>query len=385
MRKSNITNLNILGITPETENNIPSQLTDLDDGSTIIESITSLENNKQDNLSSEQLEAINSGITAGKIMQSPYTTSETNPLVNQDFVNSSIATNTANFISTFSNMEELKNYQGTLTNNDYAFVVNSVITDNGRDWTTFGALDAYDKNLVTDFDYAWVENGTKFDLYRFDIKTQTWVNKATNIDKSEVTLNTQYNRYKYNGTTREWIWEYPLNNSSFTAAQWAAINSGITHGHVEQIATNTANITNIQNSKQDTLTAGTGITIDSNNVISSSVDTSNLVTLDTTTQTFAGNKDLLIGTNNIISIKRSTNTSIQTILNGSSVRCRNAVGGDYAITPVGIQKNNIYTAELQNKNGTLALTSDIDTAKSELQSQIGDIGTLLDTINGEAI
>lgn len=92
MRKSNITNLNILGITPETENNIPTQLTDLKDGSTIIESITSLENNKQNNLSSEQLKAVNSGITAGKIMQSPYTTSETNPLVNQDFVNSSIAT-----------------------------------------------------------------------------------------------------------------------------------------------------------------------------------------------------------------------------------------------------------------------------------------------------
>lgn len=69
MRKSNITNLNILGITPETENNIPSQLTDLADGSTIIESITSLENNKQNNLSSEQLKAVNSGITHEHVEQ----------------------------------------------------------------------------------------------------------------------------------------------------------------------------------------------------------------------------------------------------------------------------------------------------------------------------
>lgn len=38
--------------------------------------------------------------------------------------------------------------------------------------------------------------------------------------------NTLYKKYKYNGS--EWKFEYDLNNSSFTAAQWAAINSGIT-------------------------------------------------------------------------------------------------------------------------------------------------------------
>ncbi len=38
--------------------------------------------------------------------------------------------------------------------------------------------------------------------------------------------NTVYKRYKYDGT--QWVFEYDLNNSSFTAAQWAAINSTIT-------------------------------------------------------------------------------------------------------------------------------------------------------------
>lgn len=38
--------------------------------------------------------------------------------------------------------------------------------------------------------------------------------------------NTVYKRYKYDGTN--WVFEYDLNNSSFTAAQWSAINSGVT-------------------------------------------------------------------------------------------------------------------------------------------------------------
>ena len=40
-------------------------------------------------------------------------------------------------------------------------------------------------------------------------------------------------RYKYNGTS--WGFEYSLNNSGFTAAQWAALNSGITSGLVAKL------------------------------------------------------------------------------------------------------------------------------------------------------
>ena len=92
-----------------------------------------------------------------------------------DFVNSSVATNTANYISNngepFTSVEELEAYTGTVTNNDYAFVT-----------------------------------GT------------------------DAAGNTYYDRYKatVNGSTVTWALEYRLNNSSFTAAQWAAINSGIT-------------------------------------------------------------------------------------------------------------------------------------------------------------
>lgn len=108
-----------------------------------------------------------------------------NQLADKNFVNSSIATNTANFIGTFNSVAELEAYTGTVTNNDYAFVI------------------------VTD-----------------------------------AQGNTAYDRYKYNGDTEQWMFEYELNNSSFTAVQWAAINSNITSGNVDKL-TGLANIKSI--------------------------------------------------------------------------------------------------------------------------------------------
>lgn len=102
-----------------------------------------------------------------------------------NFVNSSVSTNTANFIGTFNSVADLEAYSGTVTNNDYAFVI-------GTD--TAG--------------------------------------------------NTVYNRYKYNGTA--WAFEYALNNSSFTAEQWATIQSGLTSADKTQIGTNTNDISTLQ-------------------------------------------------------------------------------------------------------------------------------------------
>lgn len=132
-----------------------------------------------------QLDALNSGATTTNIGQIttnkndisdindkiPSQASSSNQLADKSFVNSSIATNTANFIGTFNSVAELEAYSGTLTNNDYAFV-------------------------------------------------QT----------TDTAGNTLYDRYKWNGS--EWLFEYELNNSSFTASQWATINSGATSSDV---------------------------------------------------------------------------------------------------------------------------------------------------------
>lgn len=107
--------------------------------------------------------------------------SANNQLTTQDFVNSSIATNTAYFIGTFTSVAAMLAYSGTVTNNDYALVV-----------TTNGDM---------------VE---KYDRYKYNAST----------------TNTAPDAGELNGT--HWFFEFTLNNSSFTAAQWAAINSGIT-------------------------------------------------------------------------------------------------------------------------------------------------------------
>lgn len=137
----------------------------------------------------------------------PNQASTENQLADKDFVNSSISSSTANFIGTFDSLAELEAYSGPLTNNDYAFVVDT-----------------------------------------------------------DAAGNTIYNRYKYNGS--EWLFEYSINNSSFTAAQWDALNSGITTSGVEQISDNKDNISALKSNKQDKLIAGDGISID-NNIISS--------------------------------------------------------------------------------------------------------------------
>lgn len=93
-----------------------------------------------------------------------------------DFVNSSVSTNTANFIGTFNSLSELESYAGEITNNDYAFVV--------------------DQDLEG---------------------------------------NTLYKRYKYTTSRSLWEFEYSLNNSSYTANQWATINSGLTAEDKEEL------------------------------------------------------------------------------------------------------------------------------------------------------
>lgn len=141
-----------------------------------------------------QQNALNSGATTTNIGQITTNTNDiadindliptqatsTNQLADKSFVNSSIATNTANFIGTFQSVAELEAYSGTLTNNDYAFV-----------------------------------------------------------ETTDTAGNTLFDRYKYTTATTpaSWQYEYELNNSSFTANQWASINSGVTSGDVTLIGT----------------------------------------------------------------------------------------------------------------------------------------------------
>lgn len=147
----------------------------------------------------------------------PEQASSSNQLADKNFVNSSVATNTANYISNsgepFTSLAQLEAYSGTLTNNDYAFVV-----------------------------------GT------------------------DATGNTTYTRYKYNASQQQWSEEYVLNNSSFTAAQWASINSGIVDSDVTKLNAlpTKPELDALFAAKQDALVSGTNIkTINNQSVLGS--------------------------------------------------------------------------------------------------------------------
>ena len=104
-----------------------------------------------------------------------------------DFVNSSIATNTANFLG----------------NKD-------VVTDLGL--TTSATNQEIEVALGT---YVWPSgvSPTNNDYVFVTVDYPT----SAGVD--------EYRRFKYNGSS--WQYEYTLNNSSFTQAQWNAINSGL--------------------------------------------------------------------------------------------------------------------------------------------------------------
>ena len=124
----------------------------------------------------------------------PSAASQENQLADKAFVNSSIATNTATFRGTFN------------------LVSNLHLT-----------LDATEQQIATALASAIVtadNNDYCFIQVPVDVETPTVIGR---ID-----------RYKFNGEA--WAFEYTLNNSGFTAAQWDAINSGITTGDVTKLA-----------------------------------------------------------------------------------------------------------------------------------------------------
>lgn len=112
-----------------------------------------------------------------------------------DFVNSSVATNTATFLGNFS-LEDLG-----LTYPATEVQIASAL--NSHTWPT---------GYPTNNDYVYVE-----------------------ISNPQSSIYDKVQRYKYRGSVASWGYEYTLNNSSFTAEEMAAIDSGITSQDVTNL------------------------------------------------------------------------------------------------------------------------------------------------------
>ena len=127
------------------------------------------------------------------------------PIAMKGWVNSSISTNTATFRGTY-NVEGTGTYDLGLTIT-YDSGTGAVTGPSNSDIATALASKMTALSITpTNNDYVFVS---------WDYASDTG-----NIDK--------YDRFKYTaGTPGAWSYEFTLNNSSFTANQWASINSGI--------------------------------------------------------------------------------------------------------------------------------------------------------------
>ena len=143
----------------------------------------------------------------------PTAASNLNQLADKAYVNSSIATNSATYRGSFNLITDL----GMNVDATHAQIAGALAT----------AIVTADNN-----DYAFVQIPDS-------------ASTPTVIAKIE--------RYKHNGSG--WIYEYDLNNSGFTSAQWAAINSGITSGLVGKLADlpNNSELATLLNGKQNVI------------------------------------------------------------------------------------------------------------------------------------
>ena len=143
----------------------------------------------------------------------PSEASESNQLADKNFVNSTAATNTATFRGTYNLVSDL----GLTISATQQQIAAALATE----------VDEADNN-----DYVYVQ-----------IPTAT--SKPTEIARID--------RYKFNGTA--WGFEYTLNNSGFTADQWAAINSYITSDLVYKLQRlpDSNTLDTLLNGKQDVI------------------------------------------------------------------------------------------------------------------------------------
>lgn len=176
----------------------------------------------------------------------PTQATSENQLADKSFVNSSISTNTAEFKGAYQFYQDL---------NEDISNLDSAIANAG-----YTAANANDYCFVVTLD----DGG-----------------------------NTRYNRYKYvtGNDNGSWQFEYYLNNSSFTQAQYTAIQSGITPtlvGKLHALPTND-DLTTSLNSKQAALVSGSNIkTINNTSVLGSGnfnlVESSNIKNVVVLTQ-----------------------------------------------------------------------------------------------------
>ena len=178
-----------------------------------------------------------------------------NPAMDKNFINSSINNATATFQGSYNIVNDL-NLSVSATHAQVATALDNTITGaNKNDYcnveipsTSYSIFEGYDqftsvddyveKYVVYNSVYTYVTDSNKNSLNITPRTTEAYLNNFLMVD-----------RYKYvevEGGTDYWDFDHTYNNSGFTADQWGSINSKATEAKINQIGTNTNDITNIE-------------------------------------------------------------------------------------------------------------------------------------------
>lgn len=111
---------------------------------------------------------------------------------------------------------------------DKAFVNSSISTATATFRGTYNVVT--DLHLAVDATHAQIESALASVIATADNNDYCYVQIPVSSSSQDIQ---KTSRYKFNGTA--WVFEYDLNTSGFTSAQWAAINSGITAALVTKL------------------------------------------------------------------------------------------------------------------------------------------------------
>ncbi len=211
----------------------------------------------------------------------PNQATSENQLADKDFVNSSISTATATFRGTYTNKN---NFPNNVDANDYVF-----------------------------------------------------------YDTTDELGNRKFDKYKY--SNGEWVYEYTLNNSSFTEEQWKAINSSATKDLIDKILINEENINNLNNNKLEKETFNS-FKLENNELLDTKVD-------KTTFDIFKNDNELSLNqkTNNVDfdNFKNETNNILETKVDKIEGKGLSTI--DFTDTNYVHTDNNYTTLEKEKLNG----------------------------------
>ena len=307
----------------------------------VDEALAGLDSSKQDNLTfdNDPVENSTNPVTSGGVYAAdallqqaieailaliPSAATALNQLADRAFVNSTVATNTATFRGTYNVVTDL-HLAYNASHQDIATALLSAIA-------------TADNN-----DYAFVQipvSGTSEDI------------RVTE-------------RYKFNGEA--WAYEYDLNNSGFTAAQWAAINSGITLALVQKLGAlpTASELATALAGKQNTLTFDSAPVSGSQNPVYSGGLYTLFAAIDAKMPSEASASNKLVDENRLAAYVTAIIEALDATYNITSTDGHVTVKvtqADGAITNVEVLTNDIASATALTALGTRVSQNEVDIA-----------------------